>query len=141
MAANYSSNYVKIDGLRELQASLKTAPPYIKKAFNREMQGVAVEVSNSVRAQMPSRSGNARRSVKPSFAQGYVAVRAGGATARYYPWLDFGGTLGPSGRRRNTQHRPFFQEGRWIYPTIARRRSAILARAAEIVDRWKRVTL
>jgi len=134
-------NAVQIDGLRELQKTLKTAPPGIKKLFNQEMKGVAAEITSAIKAQMPEDSGAAKRSVKPSYVGGWLAIRAGGSSAPYYPWLDFGGTLHAQGDRTNTQHRPFFKKGRWIYPTIERRRDAIHAKALDVVERWKRVNL
>ena len=138
MAARTVSNAIRIDGLKELQADLKKLSPATKRSFDREMRGIAREVVDAVRAQMPVKSGAARGSVRVQFAGGYLAVKAGGGDVPYYPWLDFGGTLGPSGRRLNTQHRAFFKEGRWIYPTIARRRPAIYLAGTAAVERAKR---
>ncbi len=130
-------NAIKIDGLKELQKQMKLLSPEIKKDFNREMKQIAGEVVGSVRDQMPEDSGAAKRSVRPSFQNGYVQVRAGGPDVPYYPWLDFGGTLSASGRRTNSQKRAFFKEGRWIYPTIARHRPAIYAKAMAAVEKAK----
>jgi hypothetical protein len=147
-------NAVKIDGLKELQAQLKKLPKDVSREFNREMKGIAAEVTGSIHQQMSAsfqdnRSakkksakaerplGDAEKSVRPSFANGYVAIRGGGERAPYYPWLDFGGTLPAVGGRHNEQHRPFFHEGRWIYPTIARRRPQIYAKAMAAVERAK----
>ena len=131
-------NAIRIDGLKELQAQLKLLPKSVKTEFNREMKAVADEVVQAVREQMPEKSGAAKASVKTSFASGYLAVTAGGPDVPYYPWLDFGGELKPAGRRKNSQKRPFFKEGRWIYPTIARHRASLYAKAVEAVEKAKR---
>lgn len=131
------ANAIRIDGLRELQRSMRTLPPSVRRQFNREMRGVANIAVSRIRAQMPEVTGAAKASVKPSLSGGYVAIRAGGSKVPYYPWLDFGGTLHKTGRRRNTQKRPFFSEGRWIYPTIGRNRPAIYAAAMTAVERAK----
>lgn len=150
---------VQITGLRELQRTLKTAPKKIRTAFNEELQPIAAKLAADVREQMPEKTGNAKRSVKPTTSGGYVAIRAGGAQARYYPWLDFGGVLKKTSRktfadgsrnrkgklqkssrgRTNEIKREYIKGGRWIYPTIARSRVEIYQRAREVVDRWKRV--
>jgi hypothetical protein len=87
---------------------------------------------------MPEQSGAAKRSVKPSYSGSYLAIRAGGAKAPYYGWLDFGGTLGPSGGRRNTQHRAVFKKGRYLYPAIARKRHLVEAAAKRAIEQAKR---
>lgn len=136
--AQISSDAVRIDGLRELNMALRQMGPQVRRAFNKEMRPVAQLVSNAVRAQVPVRSGAARGSVRPSTAGGYLAVRAGGAKAPYYGWLDFGGTLRPSGGRRNTQRRPVFKDGRWIYPTIRRQRGRVQSAAERVITDARR---
>jgi hypothetical protein len=43
-----------------------------------------------------------------------VRVGIGGRRAPYYPWLDFGGKTGP----KRSVERPFYKEGRYLYPTL-----------------------
>lgn len=159
-ASSRGANAIKIDGLRDLQRAMKNLPPSVRKEFNRDMRQIAGEVVTSVRSEMEasyaateeftqrkSRStGEAAASVKPSLQGGYVSVRAGGSSAPYYPWLDFGGdrrkhsSWSTSGRvgKAETHQRPFYREGRWIYPTIARIRPAIYAKAMAVVERAKK---
>lgn len=136
--AQVSSDAVRIDGLAELNAALRAMGPAVRRGFNKEMRPVAQIVSNAVRAQVPVRSGAARASVRPSVSGGWLAIRAGGAKAPYYGWLDYGGTLRPVGGRRNTQRRPVFRDGRWIYPTIRRNRGRVQSAAEQVVARAKR---
>lgn len=154
------ANAIKIDGLADLQRAMKSLPPSVRKEFNREMRAIAGEVVAKVRDEMDasyqatevltgrkSRStGKAQASVKPSLQGGYVSVRAGGSSAPYYPWLDFGGdrrrhnSWSTSGRvgEKSANERPFYREGRWIYPTIARIRPTIYAKAMAVVERAKK---
>jgi hypothetical protein len=153
------ANAIRIDGLTQLQKKMKELPPQVRKDFNREMRAIAGEVVGEVRNAMDasyaateaetgrkSRStGEAQASVKPSLQGGYVSIRAGGSSAPYYPWLDFGGdrrkrsswtTSGRVGKQEEHQ-RPFYREGRWIYPTIARIRPRIYAKAMAAVEKAK----
>ena len=129
---------IQIEGMKELEANLRKLSPGTARAFDAEMAGIAREIADAVRRQMPDKSGTARASVRSSVEGGNIVILAGGPEAPYYPWLDFGGTLRPVGLRWNTQHRPFFKEGRWIYPTIARRRPAIYLAGTAAVERAKR---
>jgi hypothetical protein len=45
----------------------------------------------------------------------------GGKKAPYMPWLDFGGKTGI----HKSVHRPFYKEGRYLYPTLGRIRPDI----------------
>ena len=157
---NFSAASVGIDGLSQLQRQLKQLSPATKRAFGVELKRIVDFVAEDVRSQMPEKSGKAKRSVRVIFSGGYLAIKAGGPNAPYYPWLDFGGKLhttgaktivvgpkkgqqGPSrlvhsaGRKLGSE-RPFIKEGRWIYPTIARQRPAIYAAARAAVDKAKR---
>jgi hypothetical protein len=72
--------------------------------------------------QVPSRSGAARGSMKARSTQREARISAGGGRAPYYPWLDFGGHVGRAGG----VSRPFYREGRYIYPTLRKRHPEIL---------------
>jgi hypothetical protein len=129
---------VRVEGLRELQKSLRKLDPEARKLLNRELRVITRGITLRVRSQMPARSGNARMSVRPGVWRGDSVIRAGGSRAPYYGWLDFGGTLRPSGGRRNTQHRPVFKSGRYIYPTIARSRPQLVDAAREAIVKAER---
>ena len=129
-------NEIRIDGLKELRAKLKELErsDVVRKEFNASMVGIVREIRDAVRDQMPEVSGAAKRSVGVRTGANALAIHAGGPNAPYYPWLDFGGTLPADGKRLNEQHLPFFHEGRWIYPSVVRRRPEIYRRATEAVE-------
>ena len=137
LVAQTWGNAIRVEGLKELKRALREAPPEVKREFNKSMRGIVSEMVDAVRSQMPEVTGDAQSSVRVSTAGNYLAIRAGGERAPYYPWLDFGGTLKAAGGRHNEQHRPFFHEGRWIYPTVARHRPEIYRKAMEAVERAK----
>ena len=47
-------------------------------------------------------------------------MSGGGNKAPYYPWLDFGGSVG----RRRSVRRPFLDKGRYIYAAYFRARDS-----------------
>jgi hypothetical protein len=61
-------------------------------------------------------------------------VQAGGARARYFPWLDFGGSTG----RRRSISRPFIRQGRYLWRGLAANnnqvRAAMTASLLRIVE-------
>lgn len=113
---------ITVDGLAELRAALKSAedgtPKMLRTAFN-DVTGIVLDYA---RPQVPRRSGAAKGSMKARSTQKEGRISAGGSRAPYYPWLDFGGHVGPQG----AVERPFFKEGRYIYPTLRERRAEIL---------------
>jgi len=133
--AQTAGTVVRVEGLADLRKGLRKFAPDVNKQLRRDMKAVAGIVAASARSQMPTRTGTARKSVKASTSGNYAQVRAGGVRAPYYGWLDFGGTLGPAGGRRNTQHRPKFKEGRYIYPAIARNRPRIIAASKHAIGK------
>lgn len=84
---------------------------------------------------MPEDTGAAKRSVKASTSGNWAQVRAGGPKAPYYGWLDFGGTLRPTGGRRNTIRRTVYSDGRYIFPAIQRNRPRIVAASKRALGR------
>lgn len=95
------------------------------------MKGAASSVVVSTRSRMPAITGDARSSVRVVSRGNSIVVAAGSARAPYYGWLDFGGTLRPTGRRRNTITRPRVKGGRYLFPAIKANESRIV-RDAEI---------
>jgi hypothetical protein len=59
-------------------------------------------------------------------------VVGGGARVPWYPWIDFGGSVG----RKRSVHRAFLPDGRFIYPGFAARRDEI---AGVIGDEMRRM--
>lgn len=131
---------VYVTNLREVRAVLKKIHPDLLPVLRNELQG-AVEVSilPEIMRQVPTgpdKGGHVRQSIKATGSANTIYIQ-GGTTSRYgyYGWLEFGGTLGPVGKRRNTQHRPIVKGGHWFYPTIKRNADKLALAAGRAVDR------
>lgn len=118
---------VRIEGLREFQASLRAMDRDLPKQLRLVLNEAATIVVDGARVRVPRRSGSAAASLRAQSSQREARVSAGGAGVPYYAWLDFGGAVG----RRNSVRRPFIKDGRYIYPTLRDRRSAIVANLEE----------
>jgi hypothetical protein len=102
---------IKIEGLNEFVRNLKTLDRDLPKAVRLAFNESADLVVDDARPRVPRRSGRAQRSLRSRSTQTRARVSGGGARARHYPWLDFGGRVGVAGSIR----RPFLTEGRYIY--------------------------
>jgi hypothetical protein len=118
---------ITINGLRELQAALRQAESATPTMLRVALNDVATVVLDYAQPQVPVESGRARRSMKVRSSQREARIAAGGKKAPWYPWLDFGGTVGVGGSVK----RPYFKEGRYIYPTLRKRHEQIIEVAAE----------
>jgi hypothetical protein len=110
---------IEIRGLAELQRSLKAIDGQSQKKLRLVLNKSVEVISEGVQRLVPMDSGSARASVKNRSTQREARIRAGGNKAPYYPWLDFGGSVG----RSNSVKRAFFKNGRYLYPTFDRRRA------------------
>jgi hypothetical protein len=112
---------IRIRGLAEFNRSLralsKDAPKQLRLVGN---EAAAVVVKDAAGG-MPKVSGKASGSVRAASTRTAARVRAGGAKAPYYPWLDYGGHVGQHG----STVRPFVKAGRFLYPAYARNRAPI----------------
>lgn len=104
---------IRVHGLRELSRDLKRLDADLPKALRVALNGAADLVVGRVRPQIPKRTGRAAGSLRAGSTRTAARVRAGGARARYYPWLDFGGAR--RGRGGGIARRPFLKDGRYIY--------------------------
>lgn len=111
---------VGIEGLTELNRSLRRLDSEAPKALRLALNASADQLVRKIQTQIPKRKGKAAGSVKTASTRTEVRIRFGGPRAPYYPWLDFGGR---TGRLKKTV-RPFYREGRYIYPTLRRERGA-----------------
>lgn len=111
---------VEVEGLRELNRSLRRLDSDAPKALRLALNVSADALVEKIKRQIPARRGRARGSVKTASTRTEVRIRFGGPRAPYYPWLDFGGR---TGKLKRTV-RPFYREGRYIYPTLRRERGA-----------------
>lgn len=113
---------IKVDGLRELQAALKSADSNLPKELRKALNLASDEIIDYARPRFPKRSGRAAASLKARSTQKLARVGLGGARAPYAPWLDFGGRVGPG----RSVVRPFYKSGRYVYKGLEVRRPQII---------------
>lgn len=109
---------IAVKGLREFTGSLRRMDAALPKAVRVALNGCADFLIGKTKPQIPKRSGAAAASLKARSSQSAVRIAVGGRKAPYYPWLDFGGRVG----RGNSVVRPFFKEGRYLFPTLRNNR-------------------
>lgn len=114
---------VKVKGLREFQASLKAMDGESQKRLRLVLNEAAELVVDHARRGVPTRTGKARGSIKMASSQREARVKAGGAKAPYYPWLDYGGRVG----RGRSVARAFRPEGRYLYPAARAERARVMS--------------
>lgn len=122
---------IHIDGLAQLNRSLRQLDKDAPKALRLAHNDAADLVVAWARPRVPARSGRARNSVKARSTRTQARVIGGSARVPYYPWLDFGGRVGP----RKSIHRLFRKEGRYIYPGFTAQRDDIEVRLADSLAR------
>jgi hypothetical protein len=132
-----TTGFAEVQGLAELNLALSRIEPQLRKNLNKRMRKIAADVRDAVRAEMPSRSGRARRSVRAGVSYTGAYVVSGKKEVPYVPWLDFGGTLKPVGGRKGEQRRPVIQGGRYLYPTIERRAPQTREAARQAIEDTK----
>lgn len=113
---------VGIEGLAEFNRGLRKLDKDAPKGLRVALNGVADLLVAETRKQIPRRTGAAAASLKAQSTRTSARVAVGGKKAPYFPWLDFGGAGKKSGR---PAQRPFFKEGRYLYPTLGRIRPDI----------------
>lgn len=112
---------ITITGLREFQSSLRKMDADLPKGMRIALNAASELVIDKARPEIPTESGAARASLRVRSSQREARIAAGGRKAPYYPWLDFGGRVGPAG----SVHRAFYKEGRYIYPSLRKNREEI----------------
>lgn len=105
---------IEVEGLREFQRSLRQMDADLPKQIRVVLNASGEIVIKYARPMIPSKSGAARASMKLRSSQREARLAAGGRRAPYYPWLDFGGAVGPN----DSVTRPFVKIGRYVYPTL-----------------------
>lgn len=114
---------IKVDGLAQFSRALrqidKDAPKQLRIVGNR----AATVVADKAKPRVARKTGKAQRSVKASSTRTLSRVKGGGPRQPYYPWLEFGGSVG----RQHATHRRFIKSGRYIYPAYAAKRAYIQA--------------
>lgn len=115
---------IKVDGLRDLQASMRAVDKMLPRELRLMLNDVVRIVAEAARPMVPVKTGTAAASIRPQSTQRMGQVRAGGAKASWYPWLDFGGSVG----RHKSVHRPFIKTGRYLYVAFKARKPEIEVR-------------
>jgi hypothetical protein len=114
---------IEIKGLREFQRSLRKMDADLPKQLRIALNKASDLVIHKAEPEIPRRTGAAAASLKARSSQREARIAAGGRRAPYYPWLDFGGRVG----RKRSVARPFYKEGRYIYPSLRKNRPEIEA--------------
>lgn len=109
---------VEVKGLADFQRGLRQMDKDLPKGLRLALNDCADFLIGKTRPLIPKRSGRAADSLKARSSQKAVRIAVGGRRAPYYPWLDFGGKVG----RNDSVARPFFTEGRYLYPTLRKNR-------------------
>lgn len=104
---------IRVDGLAQFARDLRKIDGELPKALRKGGNRAAQLVVDGARPKIPTRSGAARRSLRTASTRTAVRVRGGGGRVPYFPWLDYGGKVGPD----RSVSRPFRKEGRYVYPT------------------------
>lgn len=112
---------IGIEGLAQFNRSLRMLDKEAPKALRIALNSAAELLIERTTPLIPRRTGAAAKSLKVRSTRTSARVGVGGRRAPYYPWLDFGGATG----RNNTAKRPFYREGRYLYPTLGRVRPEI----------------
>lgn len=112
---------IRVTGLKEFRANLRQLDRNLPKGVRLALNAAADIIVVAARPKIPKRTGAAAASLKAQSTQSEARIAVGGKKAPYYPWLDFGGRTG----RKKATVRPFYKEGRYIYPTLAEKRDEV----------------
>lgn len=114
---------IGIEGLNEFSRALNKFDKDSAKMVRTANNTAADLLISKTQPLIPSRTGKAKNSLKARSTRTSARIQVGGNKAPYYPWLDFGGRTG----RNKSVVRPFYKEGRYLYPTLRKNRDAIAA--------------
>ena len=132
---------IEVAGLREFQRGLKRLNPELDKQLKVELQAIAQTVADDAAVKVPTRSGQARRSIRAGADAKGPFVKGGKKKVPYYGWLDFGSRNPNIGAPRRfgpwTQSGAGPKRGRFIYPAIDRNLERIASGGAAALARAK----
>lgn len=118
---------ISVEGLAEFNRGLRQLDADAPKALRIALNEAAELLISKTTPLIPRRTGAAAKSLKARSTRTSARVGVGGRRAPYYPWLDFGGRTGPN----RSVVRPFYSEGRYLYPTLGRIRQQIEAKLGQ----------
>lgn len=126
-----------IRGLKEFKAALRQIDNDLGPELRKGLNEVAQIVVDPARAKVPRRSGRAQESMKAGSTQNAAQIKVGGNAAPYYPWLDFGGSVGrghrPGAAGSGAIKRPFIKKGRFVYPTAEAKQGELADKLEEVL--------
>lgn len=112
---------IKVVGLNDFRKGLRGIDRGLPKTVRVVLNQVATILIDHVRPQIPRLTGRAAASLKPQSTQSQARIAAGGPSAPWYPWIDFGGRVGP----KKSVVRPYIPGGRYIFPGLDEKRADI----------------
>ena len=112
---------ISVEGLAEFNRALRKIDGEAPKQLRIALNSVADLLVQKTVPTIPRRTGAAAKSLKAKSTRTSARVSVGGRRAPYYPWLDFGGKTGIG----KSVVRPFYSEGRYLYPTLRKIRPQI----------------
>jgi len=115
------ADVIKVEGLREFRSSLRKMDAGLPKTLRVAGNRAANVVVDEAKPRVPRLTGRAAASIRVASTQSSVRVRAGSKRVPYYPWLDFGGRVGPN----RSVSRPFLKRGRFIWAAFGDKRDAV----------------
>lgn len=130
MATDPVDLQIRVEGLKALRKALNDASEGAGRELGQVGKRAADIVADTAASRVPVLTGTARASVRSVVSQGGGGVRAGGAKAAYYAWLDFGGRVG----RNKSVVRDRVPGGRYIFPALAERRDDVLDQYEQAVN-------
>lgn len=136
---------VVVSGLKEVRTGLRKLAPELLPELRDELKQVGAKVVTDAKRRAPvgrqtwdRHPGAARDAIRVVSGGNTVYIVGGKKKVPYFGWLDFGGTLKATGKKRpartNTQVRPLFQRGRMIYPAIDENEHHIMQGALAALD-------
>lgn len=105
---------IRVDGLNQFRKALKDAESATPAMLRLVLNDAAQIVVNVAKPRIPRRTGKAAATLKAASTGTKAQVKVGGNRAPYYPWLDFGGSVG----RDDSVKRPIIKGGRYVYPAV-----------------------
>jgi hypothetical protein len=114
---------IRIDGLVQFQKQLRAIDSELPKTLRVVGNAAGQLIVDWAKPRVPTRTGRAKGSIRVTSSQRQSQVTGGGKRVPWYPWLDFGGKVGP----KKSVHRAFIHNGRYIYAGYTARRDDVQA--------------
>lgn len=112
---------IRITGLAQFRRELRKMDRELPKTLRLALNQASDLVIDTALPWVPRVTGRAAASLKARSTQTSARVAGGSARAPYYPWLDFGGSVG----RKRSVKRAFYKHGRYIYRAYDLKRDEI----------------